>query len=479
MSEKYFPTIGIEIHTQLATKTKMFCGCDNDSRTAEPNTNICPVCLAMPGSLPVINKRAVELAIRLGHGLNAKIAKVTKFDRKNYFYPDSPKGYQITQFDKPIVYDGSVEILVGGEFKTIRVNRAHLEEDAGKLIHPPGVDYSLVDFNRAGTPLLEIVSEPDIHSPEEAKRYLQEIYHIAIGLGVTDGDMEHGNFKFDLNISMSDDSKKLGTRTELKNLNSFRNAERALTYEIKRQTEVLNKGQKVDQETRGWNDAKAKTFSQRGKEEAHDYRYFPEPDLPPLVIKSKMITELTRDIKTLPINVRRELSQLGLTVDEQDVLIGQQKTMQIYQAARTILKNPKLEKKVVNWLVGDYQAWLSENAESGSKLSGQNLADLIKLVDSDEISSKIAKDIFGEVIGGSAPADVVSQKGLAQVSDDSELEKIIAGIISENPKAAEDYQAGNQKALGFFVGAVMKATKGQASPGKANALVIKLLKDKS
>ncbi len=475
MTKTYQPTIGIEIHTQLATATKMFCGCDNDSRTAEPNTNVCPVCLAMPGSLPVINKRAVELAIRLGKGLNAKIAEHTSFDRKNYFYPDSPKGYQITQMDQPIIGHGHVEILVDGQFRTIGVHHAHLEEDAGKLTHPAGQDYSLVDFNRAGTPLVEIVSDPDIHSPEEAKRYLQEVYHIATSLGVTDGDMEHGNFKFDLNISVSD-SDKLGTRTELKNLNSFRNAERALTYEIKRQIEVLEKGDKVDQETRGWNDGKGITFSQRGKEEAHDYRYFPEPDLPPLVIQPAMITAVTKDITTLPIAVRKELHSLGLTVDEQDILIGQSQTMQIYQAARGAVTDPKLEKKVVNWLVGDYQAWLTEHDAGQSQLSGEDLAQLVEAVEQGAISSKIAKDIFGDVIAGSNPAEIIATKGLAQMSDDSELEKIIAEAIAQNPKAAADYRAGNDKALGFFVGAVMKATRGQANPGKTNALVIKLLK---
>lgn len=472
---KFTPTIGVEIHVQLATKSKMFCSCNNDSRGAKPNTNICPVCMALPGTLPVVNKGAIELAIKLGRGFNAEIAQHTSFDRKNYFYPDSPKGYQITQMDEPIIQAGHVEILVGGEFKKIGIHHAHLEEDAGKLTHPAKADYSLVDFNRAGTPLIEIVSEPELHSPEEAKRYLQEVYNIATSLGVSNGDMEHGNFKFDLNVSVSD-TNELGTKVELKNLNSFRNAERALSYEIKRQTDMLEKGEEIVQETRGWNDAKSQTFSQRSKEEANDYRYFPEPDIPPLVITKAMVEEVADTITVLPIEVRKELIELGLNVDEQDVLIGQGKTMEIFKIAQAQLKKPVLTKKAVNWLVGDYQAWLSENSQAESKLSGKHLAELIILVDQGEISSKIAKDIFADVIAGEQPATVIEAKGLKQVSDEGELEAIVKNIIDNNPQAAADYKAGQDRALGFFVGQVMKETKGQANPGKVNALVIKLLK---
>ncbi|MBA3679209.1 Asp-tRNA(Asn)/Glu-tRNA(Gln) amidotransferase subunit GatB [Candidatus Saccharibacteria bacterium] len=472
---KYLPTIGIEIHTQLATKSKMFCGCDNDSKTAEPNTNVCPVCLALPGALPVINKGAVELAIKLGHGLNAKIATHTSFDRKNYFYPDSPKGYQITQMDEPIIQQGFVEILIEGEFKKIGVHHAHLEEDAGKSTHPAGASYSLVDFNRAGTPLVEIVSDPDMHTPTEAKRYLQEVYNIATTLGITHGDMEHGNFKFDLNISVSD-TDKLGTRTELKNLNSFRNAERALKYEIQRQIDLLEDGEEITQETRGWNDSKGITVSQRGKEHAHDYRYFPEPDLPPLELQVDFITTIQKSVSSvvLPIIVRRELSELGLTSNEQDILIGQAKTRDIFNDTTKILQ-PKLHKKAVNWLVGDYQAWMTENSEAKSQLTAENLTDLIELVEADSISSKTAKEIFGEVVLGADPNKLIADKGLTQVSDDTELKKIISELITQNPQAVADYQSGNAKAAGFFVGQVMQATKGQANPGKANTLVLKLL----
>jgi len=471
---KYKPTIGIEIHAQLATNSKMFCGCNNDSRGALPNTNICPVCLALPGTLPVINKGAIDMAIKLAKGFNAEVARTTSFDRKNYFYPDSPKGYQITQMDQPIIKNGHVEILVAGEFMKIGIHHAHLEEDAGKLTHPDGADYSLVDFNRAGTPLTEIVSEPDIKSTEQAKRYLQEVYNIVTSLGVCNGDMEHGNFKFDLNVSISD-SSTLGTRTELKNLNSFRNAERALNYEIARQIAVLESGGVIEQETRGWNDAKAETFSQRSKEQANDYRYFPEPDLPPITLSQSYIDQIQSQIVVLPIDVRKDLAELNLNADEQDVLISQPKTIMIFKDAESALKNPELIKKAVNWLVGDYQAILAANKKS--LLTGQHLAELIELIENGDISSKIAKSIFADIVAGAKPSDIVAQKGLKQVSDDSELESIIKKIILDNPKPVDDYKSGNARVLGFFVGEVMKQTKGQANPSKVNQLMIKLLKE--
>jgi aspartyl-tRNA(Asn)/glutamyl-tRNA(Gln) amidotransferase subunit B len=453
----------------------MFCGCDNNSRSARPNTNICPVCFGLPGTLPVVNKGAVVMAIKLAKALNAEVAELTSFDRKNYFYPDLPKGYQITQMDQPIIQSGYVEILSGKEFKKIGIHHAHLEEDAGKLIHPVGVDYSLVDFNRAGTPLIEIVSEPDIKSAEEAKRYLQEIYNIVTTLGICDGDMEHGNFKFDLNVSVSK-TKQFGTKVELKNLNSFRNAERALNYEITRQIELLESGATITQETRGWNDAKAKTFSQRNKEESNDYRYFPEPDIPPLKIDKDMIASIQDEVSVLPIDVRRELQKLGLNIDEQDVLISQPATTRILQSAHKILQKPELVKKAVNWLVGDYQAWLTNNTKT-SKLTGENLAELIILIDNGKISSKIAKDIFTEIIAGNKPSDIITSKGLSQLSDESELTRIVQKVIDDNPQAVADYKAGAKKALGFFVGQVMKATQGQANPSKVNELVVKLLKE--
>lgn len=467
---KYHPTIGVEIHTQLATKSKMFCSCDNDSITAEPNTHICPVCLAYPGTLPLPNKHAVELAIRLGLGLNAEITRDTKFDRKNYFYPDSPKGYQITQFDQPIVGEGSVEIYIDGEFRTIRIERAHMEEDAGKLTHPAGTDYSLVDLNRAGTPLVEIVSHPDMHSPQEVKRYLQEVYAVATSLGVTHGDMQHGNFKFDLNVSVSADPTKLGTRTELKNLNSFRNAERAVTYEIARQIKELEKGNEIVQETRGWDDAKGVTFSQRTKSDAHDYRYFPEPDIPPLFITDGMIAteQLVLDSTAMPIDVRRGLVVLGLTAEEQDILVGQAQTSAIFQSASDEL-GKEHSKAIVNWLIGPYQEWLDNAPEATkSNLTGKHLADLIRLVADGTISSKMAKDIFSEVVAGEDPSSVIKRSGVEQISDVSVIQESIKAAMAQNPQAVADYKSGNAKALGFFVGYVMKETRGQANPQIVN-----------
>lgn len=478
MSE-YKPTIGIEIHVQLATKSKMFCACDNDSKTAEPNTHVCPICLAYPGTLPLPNAQAVQLAIRLGYGLNAKIREHTKFDRKNYFYPDNPKGYQITQFDQPIIEEGYIEILVDGKFCKVRIERAHLEEDAGKLIHPAGKDYSLVDLNRAGTPLLEIVSYPDMHTPYEARRYLEEIYAIATTLGVTHGDMQHGNMKFDLNVSVSRDDS-LGTRTELKNLNSFRNAERALKYEIGRQIEILEKGGDIDQETRGFDDAKGKTFSQRSKEEAHDYRYFPEPDIPPIVVTTAML-EKEAHIKTipLPIAIRRELVELGLSVDEQDVLIKQQNTARFFTETRKLVAG-KGERKLVNWLVGEYQAWIKaqtagdDNAAStiNTPFASEQLARLIELELAGDISSSQAKQIFAEICKtDDAPDEIMQRMGIEQISDEGALVEIVEAIIKANPQAVADYQAGQAKALGFFVGQAMKETKGQANPQVVNKIV--------
>lgn len=449
----------------------MFCGCDNDSRKAEPNTNICPVCLGYPGSLPTVNQKAIEYAIKLGLGLNAKIAKDTKFDRKNYFYPDLPKGYQISQYDMPIVHDGYVEILVEGEFRKIGVERAHLEEDAAKLIHPKGVSYSLVDYNRGGTPLVEIVSKPDIHSAAEARRYLAEVYNIAMSLGITDGNMEEGNFKFDLNISLSD-TEELGAKVELKNLNSFRYAEKALNYEIKRQTELLEKGEVIEQETRGYDDMKGITFSQRSKEEAHDYRYFPEPDLPPLQISEAQINDIKKTLPLLPIEIRKKLADLQVGVDDQDLLIGQPNTLVIFEGALTRLDKPELIKKAVNWLVGDYQS-ITNGKES--KLTGENLAELIVLVEAGTISSKTAKEIFASVINGVKPSQLVEKHGHAQISDEAELAVIIQKIIEQNPQAQADYKAGKENAQKFLIGQVMKETHGQANPSKVADLMRKYL----
>jgi len=315
---KYYPTIGVECHVQLKTKTKLFAGVDNDARDADPNTLISPICVALPGTLPVLNGAVIPLSIKAGLALRAQVAPISHFDRKHYFYPDLPKGYQITQYERPIISDGIVEApMADGSYVTVRVERAHLEEDAGKSSHPAGADYSLVDLNRAGTPLLEIVSAPDIHNSEEAKAYAHELYLLMKYSGVSDVDLYHGNMRFDVNVSVSDNPETLGTRTETKNLNSFRSVERAIDFEIARQIDLIEHGHQIKQETRGWDDAKQKTISQRSKEDAHDYRYFPDPDIPPISISNDVISEIAESMPLLPANLRVQF--LGIGLDSQQV----------------------------------------------------------------------------------------------------------------------------------------------------------------
>lgn len=471
MSAKYTPTIGVEIHCQLNTRSKMFCACDNDSRGAAPNTNVCPICLGFPGTLPTINRGAVERAILLGLGLNAQITEQTKFDRKNYFYPDLSKGYQITQFDQPIVHDGTVEITVDGASKSVGIERAHLEEDAAKLIHPPGQDHSLVDYNRGGTPLLEIVSKPDMHSPAEARAYLQRVYAITMALGVTDGNMEEGNFKFDLNVSISPDPKKLGVKVELKNLNSFRFAEKALHYEIKRQTDILAGGGEIAQETRGYNDARGTTFSQRSKEDTHDYRYFPEPDLPPLVITESMISPQRAIVSQT--DLAGEMPKNAL--DKAKMAIAQIVGEQADKATATIVNN---------WLDNDVaasqalQKLLDDNKPDMVIITAaaQNLAALAAASRDGKISSQKARQLAPSfVVAQDRRADITTHAA-GEISDDTELEKIIRQVIAANPQAKADFAAGKDRAVAFLVGQVMAQTRGQANPGKVNSLMRKLLK---
>jgi len=474
ISPKYYPTIGVEIHCQLNTASKMFCACDNDSRSAAPNTNICPICLGFPGTLPTINRGAIERAILLGLGLNAQITEQTKFDRKNYFYPDLPKGYQITQFDQPIVRDGWVEIETEGKPLKIGIERAHLEEDAAKLIHPPDKDYSLVDYNRGGTPLLEIVSRPDMHSLAEARAYLQQVYSIAMALGVTDGNMEQGNFKFDLNISISPDSdpSKLGAKVELKNLNSFRFAEKALHYEIKRQTELLDGGGKIVQETRGYNDARGITFSQRSKEDAHDYRYFPEPDLPPLVITEEMIAPQRSIVDQTAFN---ELPKSALDKAK----------MAIVQIVKQESDGP-IAAIISNWLDNDIasaqalQKLMDENKPDLAIITtaATNLAALAQASHDGSLSSQKARQLVPSFIVATDRRAEIATSAAGEISDDAELEKIIRQVIDANPQAQSDFAAGKERAVGFLVGQVMAQTHGQANPGKANALMRKLLQEK-
>ncbi|HSH31136.1 MAG TPA: Asp-tRNA(Asn)/Glu-tRNA(Gln) amidotransferase subunit GatB [Candidatus Saccharimonadales bacterium] len=488
----YQPVIGIETHVQLKTKSKLFCACDNDARDKAPNTTVCPVCMGFPGVLPVLNEQAVKLAIRAGLALNGKMGGVTKFDRKNYFYPDLPHGYQITQFDQPIVGRGYVEFpnpdrsdLSTGRTCKVGITRAHLESDAGKLTHPDGADYSLVDYNRAGTPLLEIVSEPDMGSSAEAKAYAQEIYNLMRYAEVSDANLYYGNMRFDVNISIRPfDSAQgkpapMGTRTEIKNLNSFRAVEKAAEYEFKRQADLLGKGDRIIQETRGWDDAKNRTFSQRSKEEAHDYRYFPEPDLPPLVITAAMIKQIKADLPSLPPQLRQEMSLAGIGLQEAEVLIGQPELMSIYAAVSQHQLEPNQLKRIVNWLVGEVQRIVLEHGYDGSSIE-DDAGDLIKLselVEQGKLSSTAAKQVLTAVIQDHAHdvQKIAEQMNLIQVSDSAELEKIVAAVITDSPKPVEQYKAGDTKVLGFLVGQVMKASRGQANPPMVNDILKKQL----
>lgn len=476
--KQYYPTIGIECHVQLKTLTKLFAGVNNDARNAEPNTLVSPICFGLPGTLPVLNDKAIHLAIRAGLALKAEIAHYSKFDRKHYFYPDLPKGYQITQFDQPIILKGNVEgVLPNGERFVVRVERAHLEEDAGKSTHPEGEDYSLVDLNRAGTPLLEIVSMPDMHTPIEAKAYARELYLLMRYADVSDADLYYGNMRFDVNVSVSTDPSLLGTRTETKNLNSFKSVEKAVEYEIKRQTELLERGEQVTQETRGWDDSKQKTFSQRTKEDAHDYRYFPEPDIPPIVIADEQIDNEKVSMSVLPNQIRSEMSGLGLDRSQVESLID---TPELAIFVHELIDNhdTKTVRTISNWLTGEIKRLLSGDKVSISEIirAKQNLITLSSMLDEGLLSSTSAKDMLGEMIHSNLePKGLASSKNLLQVSDESELVMIAGKIITENKKAVDDYRSGEHKSIGFLVGQVMKETAGKANPSVVRELLVKLL----
>ncbi|HSX47965.1 MAG TPA: Asp-tRNA(Asn)/Glu-tRNA(Gln) amidotransferase subunit GatB [Candidatus Nanoarchaeia archaeon] len=476
----YETIIGIECHVQLKTKTKLFCACDNDAREAEPNTKICPVCMGMPGSLPVLNEQAVKLALKLAIALNGKVPHQTKFDRKNYFYPDLPSGYQITQFDQPIIGEGCVEFPLDGETVRIGITRAHMEADAGKLVHPDSADYSLVDLNRSGTPLIEIVSEPDMRTAAQAKAYAQELYNLVRYADVGHANLYYGNMRFDVNVSLRPvGQKEFGTRTETKNLNSFRAVEKAVEYEIMRQTEVLDRGDKIVQETRGWNDAKGQTYSQRSKEEAHDYRYFPEPDLPPVVITAAMKEEAAESMSPLPNQLRAEMTTVGLAAQEIEVLVQNLTLSQLFQESMAA-GGKDHAKRIANWLVGEVQRTISDADfdQATLVLKIESLIGLSRLVADGKLSATAAKQVLGELISKDQdPAQVAERLNLIQVSDTGAIEKIVEEVIADNPKAVEDYKAGKQQALGALVGQIMKASNGQANPQLANELLLKKLSE--
>ena len=467
----YVPTIGIECHIQLKTKTKLFTAVDNDAREAKPNTLVSPLCFGMPGALPVLNHDAIDLAIKAGIALNAEVANFSKFDRKHYFYPDLPLGYQITQFDEPIVGKGSVDVPLGDTTFKVGITRAHMEADAGKSSHPTGADHSLVDLNRAGTPLLEIVSEPDMHSAQEARAFVKELYYLIKYSGASDVDLYYGNMRFDVNVSLSKPGEPMGTRTETKNLNSFRSVERAVEYEIARQTEVLDGGDKIKQETRGWDDDKGKTFSQRDKEDAHDYRYFPDPDLPPIVIEDSRIASVRDDMPLLPPAIREILAKSGVADDKFDTILENEDFVTMLLTASDEGVSGKPLQRMVNWLTGEIQKLKSESSDE-VHLTFAHLSELNDMVDAGELSSTAAKEVLTDVaVHGGSAKDVAKEKNLIQVSDTGAIEGYVDQVLSENEQAVADVKNGEMKAIGFLVGQVMKLSKGQANPGMVNKMI--------
>lgn len=477
---KYEAVIGLEVHTELQTTTKIFCSCKT-SFGADPNTNVCPVCLGLPGVLPVLNKKVLEYAVRAGLALNCEISRFSKFDRKNYYYPDLPKNFQTSQFDLPICEHGYLDVEVEGEKRRIRITRAHMEEDAGKLVHHgtsiTDSDYSLVDYNRTGTPLLEIVSEPDMRSAKEAVAYMEKMRAILQYIGVSDCRMEEGSLRCDANVSVRPvGQKELGTKTEIKNINSFKGVERAIEYEAMRQAELLEDGGKVVQETRTWDEKEGVTKSMRTKEEANDYRYFPEPDLVPFTVSDEYIENIRKSLPELP-DARKEryMKEFGLSSEDAVFMTNDKDTADYFEAAVAAGADPKA---AVNWLMGEFASQLSTEGIEIAKapVSAENLAGLLKLISKGTISGKIAKKVFATMWKeGGNPEEIVKAQGLVQISDTAELQKLVDEVVGKNPKAVEDFKAGKKKAVGALVGQIMKATKGKANPRVINELLNKKL----
>ena len=488
---QYETVIGLEVHVQLDTRSKMFCACPADYQYAEPNTRTCPVCLGLPGALPVINRRAVEYTMMTGLALHCSIPDFTKFDRKNYPYPDLMKGYQISQYDLPLALDGYMEIDgdpdIGHGHRRIGVERVHLEEDVAKMQHFPdgdgGEGYSLVDVNRSGVPLMEVVSKPDLRSPEEARQYLTSLHSLVQFLGVSTANMQDGNFRCDANVSIRPmGSDTFGTRTEIKNMNSFRSVYDALEYEVKRQRSVIEDGGHVVQETRGWVEEREVTVSQRSKEYAHDYRYFPEPDLPPLNIGRDWVANLEAALPELaPQRKSRFMSDYALSVYDADQLIGSRATADYFEAALA-LRNPGAEpdaarnsaKEVANWILGDLSRLLNQEQRdiAHCPVTPTALSDLLGLISDGTLSTSLAKTVLEEMYAtGGDPSSIVEEKGLAQISDTGAIEAAVAEAIAANPKAVADYLDGKENAARFLMGQVMRITKGQAQPDLALRLV--------
>jgi aspartyl-tRNA(Asn)/glutamyl-tRNA(Gln) amidotransferase subunit B len=466
---KFEPVIGLEVHVELATASKMFCGCPVvDSVEAEPNTAVCPVCSGMPGALPVANERAIEYSIRVGLALGCTIQPVSIFARKNYFYPDMPKAYQISQFEEPLATDGEIIIQTDAGEKIIRVRRAHIEEDAGKLTHVDGGG-SLVDLNRAGVPLLEIVSEPDMHSSAEARAYAENLRDILRYLEVNSGDMEKGVIRFEANISVRPEgTDELGTRTEVKNLNSFRAMEDAINYEIARQSRLIEAGGEVDQETMGWDEANAKTYTMRGKEDSHDYRYFPEPDLPPLKISDAWRDRVAAELPELPrAKFQRFVADFELSEYDAGVLVADKTTAEYFESTLEAASKKVTPKMVANWMTGDLFSFMNQAETSISKIkvTPEALAELVSLVADGEINQNTGKKVLGEVFKtGKAPKAVVKEKGWGQVSDGAVIGNLVSEVVNEYQAEVTSYREGNEGVANWLFGQVMKKARGQANP---------------
>ncbi len=476
---EYEPVIGLEVHAQLLTQSKIFCSCST-TFGEEPNTQTCPVCTGQPGSLPVLNRKAVEFAIKLGLATRCRIAPYSVFARKNYFYPDLPKGYQISMYEYPLAEDGFVEIMIQGVKKRVGIIRIHMEEDAGKLKHgetPETIRFSYVDFNRTGVPLVEIVSKPDIRSPQEAGEYLRRLRAILQYLEVCTGDMEKGTFRCDANVSVRPKGQiQFGTRTELKNMNSFRHVEKALEYEIKRQIKILEDGEEVVQETRLWDASQNITISMRGKEEAHDYRYFPDPDLVPLRVEREWIEEIRRSLPELPDQKKeRFIQEYRIPEYDAEILTTTKALANYFEACVRLFPDPKT---VSNWMMGDLLRELKKDDRDVDQcpVTPQHLAGMLSMVKDGTISGKIAKDVFEEMYRtGEMPDRIVQERGWIQIHDTGAIEGAIEAVLQANPKLVQDYQQGKEKVFGFLVGEVMKQTKGKANPKLVNELLKKIL----
>ena len=477
MSKEYETVIGLEVHVELATKTKIFCACSTAFGSA-PNTHTCPVCTGMPGSLPVLNKKVVEYAMAVGLATNCQINQYSKFDRKNYFYPDNPQNYQISQLYLPICHDGGVEIETeSGGKKTIGIHEIHMEEDAGKLVHDDWEGVSLVDYNRSGVPLIEIVSEPDMRSAEEVIAYLEKLRMTIQYLGASDCKMQEGSMRADVNLSVREKgTKEFGTRTEMKNIGSFKAIAHAIEAETARQIDLIESGEKVVQETRRWNDDQGYSYAMRSKEDAKDYRYFPDPDLPPVCISDEWLESVRAALPELqPEKMARYQSEYGLSEYDSRILTESKKMADVFEKTTTLCQKPK---KVANWLIGEASRLLKEKGEDAESLwfSPIHLAQLTDLVDAGTINNNTAKEVFTAIFEQDVdPSAYVDAHGLGMVNDDSALEQAVSDVLAANPKTVEEYKSGKTKVLGFLVGQVMKAMKGKANPGKVNEMMTEKL----